>query len=104
MLEIIKNKETLASCYFADNDLIAIGAMKALKQCGYKIPKDISIIGFDNMPFSSIIEPMLTTVHVPKQYMGEIAVQRLVERLKNSGLPPLKIQISTTLVKRQTVI
>ena len=71
MLEIIKNGEELASCYFADNDLIAVGAIKALKENGYRIPQDIGIVGFDNLPLGSVIEPALTTIHVPKQYMGE---------------------------------
>ncbi|MCM1122624.1 MAG: LacI family DNA-binding transcriptional regulator [Eubacterium sp.] len=104
MLEIIHSGESLASCYFADNDLIAVGVMKALKQCGIRIPQDVSIIGFDNMPVSSVIEPMLTTIHVPKQYMGEIAVQRLAARLKSPGEPPVKIQVSTSLIKRQSTL
>ena len=50
MLELIKNGEELASCYFADNDLIAVGAMKALKESGYRIPQDIGIVGFRQPP------------------------------------------------------
>ena len=49
MLEIIDRGDHLAECYFADNDLIAIGAIKALKLRGYSIPEDIAIIGFDNI-------------------------------------------------------
>lgn len=104
MLEIIRSKDALASCYFADNDLIAAGAMKAFKQCGYRIPEDISIVGFDNMPLSSVIEPALSTIHVPKQYMGEAAARRLIESIRYPGQPPVKLQISTALIKRQTVI
>ncbi|MCM1220278.1 MAG: LacI family DNA-binding transcriptional regulator [Lachnospiraceae bacterium] len=104
MLEIIRSGESLAPCYFADNDLIAVGAMKAMKQCGIRIPQDVSIIGFDNMPISSVIEPMLTTIHVPKQYMGEITVRRLAARLQSPGEPPVKIQVSTSLMKRQSTL
>lgn len=103
MLEIIRSKETLAPCYFADNDLIAVGAMKAFRQCDISVPGDISVVGFDNMPVSSVIEPALTTVHVPKQYMGECAVRRLAEIMQNPGQPPVKIEVSTTLMKRQSV-
>lgn len=103
MLEIIKNNEELASCYFADNDLIAVGAMKAFKQCGIKIPEDISIVGFDNMPISSVIEPSLTTIHVPKKYMGETAANRLISLIREPGQPPVKTEIATTLLKRNTV-
>lgn len=103
MKEILENKEELASCYFADNDLIAVGAMKALKEYGYSIPKNIAIVGFDNVPFSRIIEPSLTTIHVPKQYMGEMAVKRLVTMLNEKGSQPVKIEISTQLVERNSV-
>lgn len=100
MVDIIQSKEKLAPCYFADNDLIAVGAMKAFLQFGYRIPEDIAVIGFDNMPISSAIEPALTTIHVPKQYMGEAAVQRLSALMKKPGLPPVKTQVSTSLIVR----
>lgn len=103
MLEIIQNKEELAPCYFADNDLIAVGAMKAFKECGYKIPEDIALIGFDNLPVSTVIEPALSTIHVPKQYMGESAAARLISLMNNPGQPPVKTEVGTTLVKRYTV-
>ena len=103
MMEILKSNEPLASCYFADNDLIAIGAIKAFKQHGLGIPENISIIGFDNQPISSVIEPNLTTVHVPKKYMGEAAAERLISLIRNPGQPPIKTEISTSLVKRNSV-
>lgn len=103
MKEILENKEELAPCYFADNDLIAVGAMKALKEYGHSIPKDIAIVGFDNVPFSRIIEPSLTTIHVPKQYMGEAAVNRLITMLNEKGSQPVKIEISTQLIERKSV-
>ena len=98
-----KNGEELASCYFADNDLIAVGAMKALKESGYRIPQDIGIVGFDNLPLGSVVEPALTTIHVPKQYMGEAAAQKLIDLLNTPGQPPTKTEVSTMLVKRGTV-
>ena len=103
MKEILNAGEKLAPCYFADNDLIAVGAMKALKEYGYRIPEDIAIVGFDNIPMSTIIEPALTTIHVPKQYMGKIAVQRLITLLTEKGTQPVKIEISTQLVERKSV-
>ena len=102
MKEIIAQGETLASCYFADNDLIAMGAMKALKEAGYKIPGDIAIAGFDNLPFSKVIEPALTTIHVPKHYMGEMAAERLITLLHDAAAAPVKIEISTSLVERRS--
>ena len=104
MKALIERSETLASCYFADNDLIAAGAMKALKESGYKIPNDISIIGFDNMPISTYIDPTLTTINVPKQYMGEMAVKRLVTLIEGKKQAPVKIEIATDLVIRHSCL
>lgn len=102
MCELIAAKEPLAQCYFADNDLIAAGAVKALKEAGYRIPQDIAVVGFDNMPLCTYIEPTLTTIHVPKQYMGKMAVKRLHEIINDSDSQPIKIEIATSLHKRKS--
>jgi len=104
MLAVIENKDELAKCYFADNDLIAVGAMKAMKEKGYRIPDDIAVVGFDNLPISSVIDPGLSTINVPKQYMGQVAVQRLMTLMNGSNLPPTKTEVSTTLIKRNSVV
>ena len=66
--------------FFADNDIIAFGAMSALKEFGIRIPQDVSIVGFDDMPYCEISDPKLTTIHVNKQQLGAAAVKRLVRR------------------------
>ena len=100
MIELIKRKEPLASCYFADNDLIAAGAMKAFIECGYRIPEDIAIVGFDNMPISRMTSPSLTTINVPKQDMGAEAMRRLHFRIHNPNSAYTKTEIITNLVDR----
>lgn len=102
MKELLSRNEPLASCYFADNDLIAAGVIRALKEAGYRIPQDIAVVGFDNMPICSYIDPPLTTIHVPKQYMGRMAVQRLHELIISNDNCPIKIEISTSLQKRKS--
>jgi LacI family transcriptional regulator len=102
MTEIIKNKQELASCYFADNDLIAIGAVKALKDCGYKIPDDIAVVGFDNISESRIIDPALTTVDVPRQFMGQTAARQLIQLIRNPRPHSTKTEVSTSLIKRNS--
>lgn len=102
MMEILERGDKLAPCYFADNDLIAVGAMRALKAKGYRIPDDIAIVGFDNITFSSIVEPSLTTIHVPKQEMGRIAAERLIQLLEKKQISPVKIEIATHLIKRRS--
>ena len=81
MLEIIDRGDHLAECYFADNDLIAIGAVKALKVRGYKVPDDIAVIGFDNIPESRIVDPALTTIDIPRKFMGQTAACQLIKQL-----------------------
>ncbi len=103
MEEYLKCGEEPAHCYFADNDLIAVGAIKAFKKHGYHIPKDISVVGFDNLPVSSVIEPGLTTINVPKQYMGETAAYRLISLLRDPAQPPVKTEILTSLIRRGSV-
>ena len=102
MKNIIKSGETLSECYFADNDLIAAGALKALKEEGYLIPKNISIVGFDNMPICTYMEPTLSTINVPKQYMGEFSITRLVDLIENPLSEPVKIEVGTKLIKRNS--
>ena len=103
MLMLMEQGESLASCYFADNDWIAIGAMKAFQLRGLRIPDDIAVIGFDNVPLASYIEPALTTIHVPKKYMGEMAVSRLISKIGDQTHSPIKIEISTSLIKRRSI-
>lgn len=105
MKNILINKDTkLAKIYFADNDLIAAGAMKALIEFGYSIPKDIKIIGFDDMPLATFISPTLSSISVPKEYLGIIAIKRLLERIENPNLPTCKIMINTSFIERETTL
>lgn len=103
MIELIENGEELADCYFADNDLIAAGAMRALKEKGYSIPKDVGIIGFDNVGLCTYLDPTLTSVNVPIKYMGLTAVNRLISVMENKKYYPIKIEINTNLIKRKSV-
>jgi LacI family transcriptional regulator len=102
MLELLNEGEEPGPCYFADNDLIAAGALKAFRQKGFRIPQDIAIIGFDNLPICSIVEPSLTTMDVPKKYMGRLAAQRLISRIKEPLMPPVKIEVNVSLVERNS--
>ena len=103
MRELLKNGEEPARCYFADNDLIAAGAIRALQEFGYRIPRDVGIIGFDDMPLCVCIEPRLTTVNVPKQYMGKVPVTRLLQIMEPGEHYPVKLEIGTSIVTRRSV-
>lgn len=103
MKALIAQGEKLASCYFADNDLIAAGAMRAFKEAGYRIPEDIGIVGFDNIAACEVLDPPLTTVHVPKQAMGQLAVERLVHILKRKSSVNVKIEVETSILRRKSL-
>lgn len=103
MLALLDQQVPLASCYFADNDAIAIGAMKAFKERGYKIPDDIAIVGVDNLPISSFIEPSLTTYQIPKNYMARISVQVLLGLIQSHQKDTMRIMINGSLIQRHSV-
>jgi LacI family transcriptional regulator len=63
---------------FAANDVMAFGVVKAALERGLRIPEDLSLIGFDNIEFSGIVHPPLTTIHQPKYEMGQAAVEILL--------------------------
>ena len=100
MLALLDRGEQLARCYFADNDLIAAGAMRALSERGKRIPQDVAVIGFDDMPLCGYTSPRLSTVRVPKQAMGRAAAARLLEKIEDERLAPVKIEMGTTLIRR----
>ena len=103
MKALLAAGETPADCYFADNDHIAIGAIKALKEAGYRIPEDVAVVGFDDLPLCEFLDPPLTTVRVPTHAMGETAVRRLIEMAEQKPSCPVKIEVGTALVKRKSV-
>ena len=70
---------------FAGNDIMAYGVIRVALERGLRIPEDLSLIGFDNIEFSSIIHPPLTTIHQPKYEMGEAAVEILLRLARDKG-------------------
>lgn len=84
------------------NDILAIGAVKRLKSLGLCVPQDISITGFDDIEVSSIIEPELTTVHIPHRDMGKIAAEQLLEMRRNQTVAS-SIELKPFIVERQSL-
>ena len=104
MGRLLESNPPLPTAFFADNDIIAFGAIKALTEHGVAIPKDVSVIGFDDLPFCRISTPMLTSIRVDKEEMGRVAVRRLVEHINNENQDVhVKIEICNTLMKRDSV-
>lgn len=93
----------LPTAFFADNDVIAAGAMRALLQKGVRIPEDLSLIGFDDSLIASVVTPMLTTMRIYKREMGMCAVRRLLEMITNKDTFITKTSVGVDLVVRETV-
>lgn len=98
-----KRRFSLPTAFFAANDIIAAGASRALKAAGFRLPQDVSMIGMDDMPFCQILNPALTTLAVPKRPIGETAVMRLIEIVKNPDSISRKTFIAVTLIPRDSV-
>ncbi len=103
MAALLEKKPELPTAFFADNDMIALGAMRALQQHGIRIPQDISVVGFDDLPFCSISTPPLTTVKVYNRQMGCAAVRRLMQLVEYGNDYCTKIQIASGFVERDSV-
>jgi DNA-binding LacI/PurR family transcriptional regulator len=70
---------------FASSDAMAVGAMRALKQRGWRIPEDISVVGFDDFASAEFTDPRLTTVHNPLYEMSSRAVTLLLDAIREGG-------------------
>jgi LacI family transcriptional regulator len=70
---------------FVASDMMAIGALKALRQAGWQVPQDIALVGFDDIPIASAIEPALTTVRQPIERMGSMVVEVLLSVLEGAS-------------------
>ncbi|MBD5559616.1 MAG: LacI family transcriptional regulator [Clostridia bacterium] len=98
-----KHGGDLPTAFFADNDLMALGAMRAFQDHGLRIPDDISLIGFDDLPFSALSSPPLTTVFVPNGELGGLVVRNIVRVIKTGTDITSKVEVSTEFVVRGTV-
>ncbi|MGE5613891.1 MAG: LacI family DNA-binding transcriptional regulator [Bacillota bacterium] len=90
------------SALVANNDSIALGAMKAFKEYKIRIPEDISIVGFDGIPFSTISDPPLTTMEVSCLEIGVWAVRILCDRIQYPFSSITKMQVGTRLLERNS--
>jgi LacI family transcriptional regulator len=89
---------------FAFNDVSAIGAIRALREVGRRVPQDVSVIGFDDIQSAAFQNPALTTVRQPLRKMGELAAQTLLRRIANSDHPvsPKGVTVEPELVIRDS--
>ncbi|HEX7524826.1 MAG TPA: LacI family DNA-binding transcriptional regulator [Gaiellaceae bacterium] len=93
-------REPRPTAIFAANDASAIETLAVARDMGLKLPDDLSVVGFDNVPESALCEPPLTTVEQPIQRMGEEAVRLLLALIDDPASPPAQVVLPTRLVER----
>jgi DNA-binding LacI/PurR family transcriptional regulator len=86
---------------FCANDLSALGVLEAAKQSGYRVPQDLSIIGFDDIDEAALASPPLTTIRLSPRQVGNVAAETLLERLQGRK-DPKRILIEGSLIIRQS--
>ena len=92
------------TAFFADNDIIAVSCIRAFREWGVRIPEDISVIGFDDVPLSCVTSPRLSTVRVEKETLGRLAITLLRDRMDNpAASAPVKLSVGTSLCLRESV-
>jgi LacI family transcriptional regulator len=89
---------------FAHNDLSAIGAMQGLLDRGKRIPQDVAVVGFDDIPTAAHTQPSLSTVHQPAREMGEAAARTLLAHFEGTPLPNRPTVIPATFVARGSTV
>ncbi|HWE60865.1 MAG TPA: LacI family DNA-binding transcriptional regulator [Chloroflexota bacterium] len=95
-------RRPLPTAVFAVNDLAAMGALRATRQAGLDVPRDISIIGFNDLPVVAQMSPALTTLHVPLHAMGVAAAARLLARLTGTEQPDQPVVMPVELICRES--
>ncbi len=103
MLAWLDEGPELPTAFFADNDTLAVGAIRALIERGYDVPGEVSVVGFDDLEYAAVMQPPLTTIHVPRFDIGRMAVRKIVEQAENPAPYTCVTHVSTALVKRDSV-
>jgi LacI family transcriptional regulator len=86
----------------AANDLLALGAYAALTEAGLRCPEDVSVVGFNDMPFADRFAPPLTTIHIPHGHIGERAAELLLERIDDPAATPQTLMFEPSLTVRDS--
>ncbi len=88
---------------FTGNDAMAVGAYQALYQAGLRIPQDMAVIGYDDIELARYMTPPLTTIHQPKDELGELAIDVLIHRMAQPALQQQRLQLTPVLTVRGSV-
>jgi len=99
--QLIETKRPFTAL-LAYNDVSAIGAIRAFQEAGRNVPRDISVVGFDDIAAAAFHYPSLTTVRQPLDRMGQLAVETLIDRIESEGEAPAELAVQPELVVRES--
>jgi LacI family repressor for deo operon, udp, cdd, tsx, nupC, and nupG len=96
------NHSPRPTAIFAANDESAIGALRAAKRLGLRVPQDLSVVGFDDIGLSALFEPALTTIHQPRAALGQQAMSLILDLIEGTGSPADPVILPVQLVQRES--
>ncbi|MFV0255527.1 MAG: substrate-binding domain-containing protein [Erysipelotrichaceae bacterium] len=99
-----RNNSTEQLSIFCANDNVAIGVLRACNELNISVPKQVEIIGINNIPASEFTEPPLSTVSIPSEFMGEYAIRVLLDKIEHNIKIPINHVVSTELIERETTM
>jgi len=102
MTRLLDSGKPRPTAVLAGNDVLAIGAMHAIRAKGLRIPGDVAVIGFDDFEFAHYVDPPLSTVRLPAYDMGRRAAEVLIDHLQGKAADERRIVLSTELILRQS--
>lgn len=95
-------RSTSFSALFVQNDRMAMGALQALRERGIRVPQDVAVVGFDNIPSTPYFDPPLTTMHQPNYELGRLGAQLLIDLIHGESAPTGPIRLETKLIVRRS--
>jgi LacI family fructose operon transcriptional repressor len=94
--------EPRPTALFVDNNMMMLGALEAIRESGLRVPEELSVVGFDDMPWAKLLHPPLTVVAQPTHELGRQAVESLLERLDQPDKPVSHVQLMPELIIRES--
>ncbi len=101
-MRVLLSRRPDLDAVFCANDLMAAGALRVLREAGRDVPREVSVVGFDDAPLSQSTHPPLTTVHQSPEEMGREMVALLVDTMRHPDEPPEPRLLETRLVVRES--
>lgn len=96
------SRRAMPEAWFCSNDLMAVGAIEALRAAGLSVPEDVAVMGFDDLPVATLVTPRLTTVRQPIREMGGAAIRMLLRLMEGEELETHRVILETELVVRES--